>query len=107
MPGRAFIQAPSSGSCLRRAWTSTSRSRSGLGGEEGIRLTVVIWSSAGLSGLADVRYRAPAHQRKGTQMPFFDTPLKQAVAYNINVDNSTGGKVSFTILKINRRDKLA
>jgi len=40
-------------------------------------------------------------------MPFFDTPFKQTVPYNINVDNATGGRVAITILKIDKRDKLA
>jgi len=32
-------------------------------------------------------------------MPFFDTPFKQTVPYNINVDNATGGRVAITILR--------
>jgi hypothetical protein len=40
-------------------------------------------------------------------MPFFDQALKQAVEYDINVDTSGAGKVAVTILKINKRDRLA
>src|SRR5882672_9142202 len=40
-------------------------------------------------------------------MPYFDTPLKQTMPYNMNIDNSTGGSVAITIFKINHRDRIA
>jgi hypothetical protein len=40
-------------------------------------------------------------------MPFFEQTLKQGVEYDINVDASGAGAVAITILKINKRDRLA
>jgi len=40
-------------------------------------------------------------------MPYFDTPLKQTLPYDMNFDNSVGGKIAVTIFKIDNHDRIA
>jgi hypothetical protein len=40
-------------------------------------------------------------------MPYFETPLKQTIPYEMNFDNNTGGKIAITIFKIDNHDRIA
>jgi hypothetical protein len=40
-------------------------------------------------------------------MPFFNQLIERGIPYEINVDASAAGRVAITILKVNKRDRLA